>query len=627
MDYTVYATIIFVSAAIFTAIILSLATPPKYTKNVLFWIASLTAIAALGMYGFGYSYQYLHGQTPNTIATSIIFTVMDTCKMFGGSSNWEQIQSAYAGHAGWEILFWIIHLLALTASAGAVISSLGATLLKKIRLRLLRRNDISLIFGLNEDTLEFGQTLSKKTKTAILYVDTEAHYKQTSAVDRMDALFRSDADAIGGSIRFLRSIGLRPGKRKLHIYALSKSMADNQEYARNILVSLENRKIRSEQLALTIFGTDSRTDHVLQAGADRYGYGSIISINEQEMIARLLIRNYPPCETISFDHNGKAVSDFHAIVVGCGQIGQAVLRQLVMNSQFHGCQSRIAVFAPDYNAQIGFLAHDCREMLDHYQISLFPFDGRSRQFYDYLAEHIDSVNYAVVCTENEDIDQETSDQLQAFFVKKHRPISVLTCSSRGIFQRTCENRIIANRIYTPEILYSDEIDRMAMVLNHSYIGQGDMYENWKSCAYFDRMSSRASADFCSTFMHCAGVTREQVLDAWDPRGELLENLSITEHLRWNAFHYCMGFRKMTEEEFQARAAAYRQAKAADPNTRYRVTKDMDNRIHACLIPWDDLDAYSQKENAVTGGDRDYKEYDRQNVRNLSNILRAMDREI
>ena len=83
----------------------------------------------------------------------------------------------------------------------------------------------------------------------------------------------------------------------------------------------------------------------------------------------------------------------------------------------------------------------------------------------------------------------------------------------------------------------------------------------------------------------------------------MENLAASEHLRWNAFHYSMGFRPMKEEEFRERAEQYKAAGKLDPT--YRITKDVNIRIHACMIPWDELDSYSAKENAVTGQTADY----------------------
>lgn len=626
MNYIVYPSTIFISCILFLAIILSLAIPPSHTRRVLLWIAALTAAAALGLYGFGYGYQYLQPNTTDTLVTSILRTVLTTCRIFTGANDWDRIKAAYAGHPFWEISFWLVHLLAVATSASVVITSLGSTLLKKIRLRLIRRRDISLIYGLNENTLSFGQELAEKTNSAILYVAKDAPGELSSAVEQMGALMRCDTDAVNGTLRFVKSIGLRCGKRRLRVFALDRSVNANLQYAQKLRGSLQQRGILAVQTSLTILADDDETDNPLQNSVNQFGYGSVITVNEPELIARLLVHRYPPHKTLTFDAVGKAVSDFHAVILGFGQIGQAVLQQLVMNSQFHGCESRIAVFAPDYEQQMGSLSHKCSGMLDHYHISLFPYDGRSRQFYDYIAAHIASINYVAICAGNEAINQEISTQLYSFLRRKKRQVPILMCNSNSVLCQNAVQDIAVHRIYTPELLCADQIDRMAMVPNQNHRGQGDPLENWHTSQYFDRVSSRASADFYAALLHCAGVTPEKALEHWDPQGELLENLSINEHLRWNAFHFCAGFRPMTEAEFEQRAATYRIEKAKDPQTTYRIAKDMEQRIHACLIPWEELDAYSQKESAVTGEYCDYKEYDRKNVRELPSVLHATEQE-
>lgn len=624
MDYLVYIETIAFAGAIFLGLILSLAIPPKYTKKVLSWIAVLTVTAALGLYGFGYSYSYLNGNNQNTIFTNILRAVMDSCRIFAGSNNWSELKNAFIGKPVLEGCFWLVHLLAMTTSASAIIVSLGAGLLRKIRLRLFRMRDIALIFGLSEKTLEFGRELAEKEKTAILYVDNRSVPGLHSAVEQMGAIFRTDADACSGNERFLKSLGLKPGKRKLRLFALDASVISNQQFAEGFMGSLKKQGILPEQTALTILSTADETATALQNGPDQYGYGSVTFVSEPDMVARILIRTYPPYKTLRFDETGKALTDFHAVVIGFGRIGQAVLRQLIMNSQFHGSTSRIAVFAPDYEKQMGWLSHECREMLNRYNITMYPYDGRSRQLYDYVAENIDTVNYVAICAGSEAVGLEIGEPLQLFLLRRNCSAPVFICSGKGVHHHSMEDHIMSHKIYTPEILCSDQIDRMAMVLNQTYAKKGDIRENWKKCTYFERMSSRASADFYDALLYCAGVTPEQARAHWDPQGALMENLAASEHLRWNAFHYCMGFRPMTEQEFQERAAVYLSEKKKDPDTKYRITKDMDKRTHACLIPWDALDAYSQKENAITGGNADYAENDRNNVRDLAKVLRAMD---
>lgn len=622
MDNPIYAQIILASAALFLAIIVSLAVPPRHSKKVLGTIATVTVIIALGMYGYGYAYQFLHGGGNTTRFTSILRTVFDASRIFAGSENWSDISAAYEGLSrGWEVLFWVVHLTAMLTSASAVIVLLGSRLLKRLRILLFRMRDITLIYGLNEDSLEFGRILSEAGEDAILFIDRSGQTKGHDAVDRMGALVRSDPDALGGSVRFLRSIGLRKGKRHVRVYALDGSMRSNKQFAQSLLSSLQARNISPEQTSLTILSLDEETDNALQAFSGRYGYGSVLSVNEPNMVARILIRNYPPCRTLSFDENGRATQDFHGVIVGFGQIGQAVLRQIVMNSQFQGSTCRITVFDPDYEKRMGWLSHECREMLKYYNVEMHPYDGRSSRLYDYLEANADSINYVAICAGSESSNVEIAERMQLYLHRRDCCAPILMCSSQGVSRLSEDEQIISHRIYVPQILSSDQLDAMAMVLNQSYQQTGDMVENWRKCGYFDRMSSRAAADFYDALLYCAGVTQEEAVAHWDPSGELLENLAASEHLRWNAFHYCMGFRPMTDAEFLDRAGQYRTRHSEDPD--FRITKDVTKRIHACMIPWEELDAYSARENAVTGQNEDYAEKDRRNVRDLAKVLRAM----
>lgn len=611
-----YVKTISLSAGIFLAILWLIASPPKYTKRILALVAAITAICALCMYGYGYS------KLDGLDAVTVLHTVFDSCTIFTGSNNWEKISDAFECYPlFWSALFWLIQLMALTTSAGAVVTSLGSRLLKRIRLWIFRMRDITLIFGLNENTLEFGRALAEKGKTALIYIDQTEQAKLQTAVDQMGAILRCDPDALGGTVRFLKSIGLRKGKRALRIFALDRSIVANQRFARNLMKALEARGVSPSQTALTILSVGEETDNSMQARPGRYGYGSLLALDEPEMVARILIRSYPPCKTLTFDSNGKVTSDFFGVIIGFGQIGQAVLRQLVMNSQFQGSTSRIAVFAPDYEQRTGWISHECREMLKHYNIMMYPYDGRSSQLYDYLEEYAGAIKYVAVCAGSERTNLEIGERMQLYLQRRDCSAPILLCSSRGVSHLSAGEYIVSRQIYVPEILCSDQIDRMAMVLNQSYCQSGDMVENWKNCSYFDRMSSRAAADFYDALLYCAGTTQEEAIVNWDPQGELLENLAASEHLRWNAFHYCMGFRPMTEAEFCERAEHYDAIRKSHPG--YKITKDVEKRIHACMIPWEQLDGYSAKENAVTGGQVDYAEIDRNNVRALARVLQSM----
>ena len=99
---------------------------------------------------------------------------------------------------------------------------------------------------------------------------------------------------------------------------------------------------------------------------------------------------------------------------------------------------------------------------------------------------------------------------------------------------------------------------------------------------------------------------------------MLENLAQTEHLRWCAFHYAMGYRPMPEAVWRERAATC-QKQLRDGQAPLRIGKDSILKLHACLTGWEELDALSARENAVTGGAVDYQQLDRENVRVLLSL--------
>ena len=101
---------------------------------------------------------------------------------------------------------------------------------------------------------------------------------------------------------------------------------------------------------------------------------------------------------------------------------------------------------------------------------------------------------------------------------------------------------------------------------------------------------------------------------------MLENLSKTEHLRWSAFHFSMGYSRMEKEEWEERAAEYKRQEFLGTEKKIRISKNSEDHRHACLVSWDELDDLSARENAVTGGNVDYKQMDRNNIIALAELV-------
>ena len=171
-------------------------------------------------------------------------------------------------------------------------------------------------------------------------------------------------------------------------------------------------------------------------------------------------------------------------------------------------------------------------------------------------------------------------------------------------------------LHDVDILYGGTMDEFAMKINHYYCGpDGSEKEQWFSSDYFSRMSCRASADFLSAYLF--RLCGNQSIEISDKK---MENMSITEHLRWCGFHYSMGYTKMSDEVWEKRAEEYRKEIALGGKGRTRISKDTVDKRHACLVSWDELDVLSAKESTVTGKDTDYKQMDRDNIKVVLRLL-------
>ena len=79
---------------------------------------------------------------------------------------------------------------------------------------------------------------------------------------------------------------------------------------------------------------------------------------------------------------------------------------------------------------------------------------------------------------------------------------------------------------------------------------------------------------------------------------------------------------MSDEEFDSRAAIYRQQVEETGKASIRIAKNMAGQTHACLVDWEGLKTLSQKEAEVTGKYTDYQKMDTENVLALPELLRA-----
>ena len=620
-DFTMelFIPVLALTAALFVTMILLLASKPKFAGKITGSFIVTAAVGGLLIYGYGFSY------TISNFPLAVIRALLAVCGMFVGKNDLSAISEAPLLENDWMILvFWVLHLLALYATASAAITTIGAEALKKLRLWLARRGQMNLIFGIQDHTVDLGKQLIGSKNSVVVFVDSKPNAGQIAAISAAGCAVRCDNDALSGNRKFLRAIGMGKGSRNLTVYAMKDDPAANVRYAQKVLNTLKDMDYPPEQTRLVIMGKEEAVISRLQIAADHYGYGYVSAVNKADLTARLLVRHYPPCNELTFGEDGRAREDFEALIVGFGHTGQAVLRQIVMNGQFEGSTFRASVFAPDCDRVDGPFADSFETLLNTYGISFHPYDARSRQMFAHLQARAGKIKYVAICTGSDKLNREIGQEFSEYFRRKHKKMTICLCDSDGIRTLDADGMVCDHHmLYTPQLLSLQKLDEMAMLLNHRYQNAPDQkpLQTWMVCDYFSRQSSRASADFIHAMVHSVGKTPEQAMKDWNLSPEQLLNLSKTEHLRWNAFHFCMGFKTMTEKEFDERAAVYRKEQESG-KVSIRIAKNMAGRTHACLVSWEELVTLSHREAAVTGRFVDYQDMDKQNVLLVPKLLEA-----
>jgi hypothetical protein len=257
-------------------------------------------------------------------------------------------------------------------------------------------------------------------------------------------------------------------------------------------------------------------------------------------------------------------------------------------------------------------------MLDNYDISFESHGGRSRKLCSYLEEHAATLKYIVVSVGNRKDGREIATDILEVLSRKGSDIPVYQCCDSVVTQYRSNGEIKKSKLSDADVLYGGLMDDLAVSINHYYCGEDQTaQEQWNACDYFSRMSCRASADYLKSLLTGLGLLEKDSID-----DETMENLGITEHLRWCAFHYSMGYSCMGDDEWNERADRFMKEKEETGKGSTRISKNPGDMKHACLIPWDDLDSLSDKENRITGKNVNYKQMDKDNVQVVWEMLRS-----
>lgn len=613
-----FFTPVVVLASFFVAGLVLAVARPKVAKRITVIFLIVAAVGGLLIYGSAFM------TMSDNWLLALLRTVPSVCGMFLGEDNHKDVEELPIMQNGWfHTLFWIIHCYAIYATVSAVVTAVGTKMIRRMQLRFSRRARVCLIYGISNNTIRLGQELAQKKRSVLVYVAENAEAGEKESIEEFGGLVFTDTQALNAEKAFLRNIGCRKNRR-ITVYAMQEDYSENFHYAKLLLQSLQDRGVPCENTRLVIRAQEQMAVERLQVNGEVYGYGYVSALDNAMLAARLLTKEYPPCNYLQFDAEGKATDNFEALVIGFGQVGQAVLKSLIMSGQFEGSTFRATVFAPDCLEASGRFNRQFGELREQYHIEMIPENAKSEALYNFLKKQGSTLKYVVICAGNDKLNRELAEDVATYCGWLHLELPMFQCSQRNV--KACDSAGVVTQshfLYQAELLSAELLDRRAMLLNHYYCSEESKTpeQTWMECSYFNRQSSRAAADFAYALIRAAGQSEKEVkTKGWALTEKQKENLSRHEHLRWWAFHACMGYRTMDKETLDARGAVHR-AQVEKGEKPIRITKDDVQMLHACMVPWETLPDVGAWESVYTGKQRDYQDADTQNVLLIPTLLK------
>ena len=613
--------VLVLATALFLAMVMNLALKPRFSSKIMTACMIIGVAGGIIFYGVGFA------ETTGNLVLSILRTPFCVIRMFIGVNELSAIQGSSLVSTELGItIFWFVHLCAFYSITSAVLTTIGAAAVRQLRLMLSRRGELTMIYGINDRSRAIAKECLSTHGNSVVFIAEQAKESTVGELNDIGASVLVGASAAASEDQAIKKLNLK--NRTVTVFALDDDPDRDLQYALRLRDALKRSGVAPEKTRLTLPGTEDIIASMLQVSEDQYGFGYVNVYSPAELTARALIRTCPPWDQVAFWEDGHAKEDFSCIIVGFGSHGQEVLKQLVMNSQFAGSSFHATVFSLRSNLEAGYLLTDCPELQKQYDITGKLGDGRGKEFYEYVEANLSTLKMIAICTGNDAMNREISDNLMLFLHRRHAEnICVVQCGANGVrYQESVGSPIISTKIYSRAFLSAEEADRNAILLNSTYdTSDRTDWEKWVSCDSFSKMSSRASAEFLPAFIRISGNSREAILNGeWNPSPELQQVLGETEHLRWCAFHYAMGYTPMSSEQFQANAETWARLQKEGSTKKIKTAKDAQARRHACLVPWADLDALSEKENQLTGRNVDYKQIDINNVLALPRLLQEQE---
>lgn len=617
-------------------------------KKYNYRIALLTALSSIILHLYIYYTTLSDGSTVSLLVSSVK-SVSATIKMFGGYTliSDSDFFKVFKDNAYVVMLFYyILHIFAVAMTLSALVLTIGKRyiyVVYKSFMMLGRNDDYYIFYKYSDNVKKLIEILNnEKSEGRIIILDNDLDKKIEEYFD--DLVWKKHCIILDENLKekvLLNLISKDKYKNsKIKLFIVDSDKDENYKLAYKFYEELNKQK-NHNNISLTIISDEYYKFDNMQEGN---GFAYVRNFNNKDIISRMLIRKYPPCNYVRFE-DCKAVNDesFDCLIIGFGELGQKIFDRLFIYGQFVNCKFNCTVIDNDFNnvcadfeSKFDFiLDKDIKERYSFItdNISLDTqnsFNARSKEFYNYIKKSARKLDYIVVATGQEKTNNEVVNNLLDIRNKfSEAKFDIFDCTQKRIyaFQNYDKNQKNVSRetIEIFEFILDDRIDNAGKLINYAYSQEdsNDIYNidineekvkqdidaKWKKCSAYEKNSSISAAEFYQTVLRV--ISKENTND-YDEVIKIInklpkkqqEYLGELEHNRWSAFMLSEGYRYMTYDSKIGK-------------------KDDEKKLHICLVPYEGLPELNKKLEEATRENPKYKEKDFKNVIMSINIAKLI----
>lgn|GEM_PF-4990045 len=589
-------------------------------------LAIITVTAGLILYTIG----YIPADSGETLGifSAAFKALFSTCRIFILESDFSDLNEAVLNNGFYIFSLSLVHTLGAIFTIMTILSSFGVKFISRLKLLFGNFRQTYIFLGFNEESLNLIKSLKTREKGRCFIVVENLQDR----VEDGDILIklREDRfiliDAVWQDLTGFNKLHIpkRLLNGELHIFALSSDESKNARVILSLLKQAQKDGINEEKLKFYVNSTDEYAEKYFErVNKEKATDFEVKLFSIPDITARQLFETYPIHDYLPFDtESAKALSGFTIFIAGLGLVGLEVLRKSLYMGQFVGGDYRAIIIDGEMTKKRGFLFNKYPGLKDNYRIETYEAMPGSEEFYEVLGNNINAINYIVIALEDDKLNIETAVEIQRLANRSlsgKKPIIAVHITKDEDYEQLEKSMMLpdvrffgrCSDIFTESIIINETMDSMARKMNTLYnrIYNIEPADNWRDIDAFTKESNRSAASNIATKLRLLNLEmKEKNID--DNRsavdlseyltGERLENLSKQEHLRWNAFHFASGWVTWPLDQVG-------DAKKA---------KDIINRRHACLVPWEELEDVTRK----FGQTPSYQELDRQQVKNIPMIL-------